>query len=138
MAAQPHIFGLAEAARVEARRRQLGQLVVLHGEPGSGKSESAKLLLLHFAATAPSPVPEPPPPPAQAGSNFLLGGKAAVVDGSAVHQACVSAQAAAEDVLVAVGALAAFHTVSTKANALGSRCARKLAARAALLGGAQG
>ena len=70
------VADVAEGAwRVEARRRQLGQLVVLHGEPGSGKSESAKLLLLHFAATAPSPVPEPPPPLAQAGSNFQLRGK---------------------------------------------------------------
>lgn len=50
----------------------------------------------------------------------------------------MSAQAAAEDVLVAVGALAAFHTVSTKANALGSRRARGSSEISLLQGGAQG
>ena len=40
--------------RADARRHKISQLVVFHGESGSGKTENANLLHLFYAATSPA------------------------------------------------------------------------------------
>ena len=45
-----HIFAIANAVYEEMLRESLNQVVIIGGESGAGKTESAKLLVHHLAA----------------------------------------------------------------------------------------
>ncbi|KZT28618.1 hypothetical protein NEOLEDRAFT_1058410 [Neolentinus lepideus HHB14362 ss-1] len=50
---EPHLFAIAEDAYTAMRREGMGQTIIVSGESGAGKTESAKLIMRYLASVNP-------------------------------------------------------------------------------------
>ncbi|EPQ58498.1 hypothetical protein GLOTRDRAFT_72957 [Gloeophyllum trabeum ATCC 11539] len=63
---EPHLFAIAEDAYTAMRRDGMGQTIIVSGESGAGKTESAKLIMRYLASV------NPPDSPAKAKTKLSL------------------------------------------------------------------
>ncbi|TFK55318.1 hypothetical protein OE88DRAFT_1694770 [Heliocybe sulcata] len=63
---EPHLFAIAEDAYTAMRREGMGQTIIVSGESGAGKTESAKLIMRYLASV------NPPDSPAKAKTKLTL------------------------------------------------------------------
>lgn len=47
---EPHLFAIAQEAHVRMRKDNIGQTIIVSGESGAGKTESAKLIMRFLAS----------------------------------------------------------------------------------------
>ncbi|KAF8652757.1 hypothetical protein AX16_004253 [Volvariella volvacea WC 439] len=51
---EPHLFAIAEDAYTAMRKERMGQTIIVSGESGAGKTESAKFIMRYLASVNPS------------------------------------------------------------------------------------